>query len=218
VGTHRASLSTGTRENWLRNERERRRKLHAIVHAIRRQSIIIARKRSAVVSIFFTDVPFLAVRLWVYMVLGHGGLHGSMFKNGLCILLNVMQYTLVRLASAESSRDIQEQLAEYIVRFAAADVDTAVLQDTPSEEARRKMSTPEGRDAELKRARLIKAARQAAEKEVQQGSVRSHAVCGYAMAMVLPFMAGLLLARGEGFILFVLEQLRGLVVVEETST
>mmetsp|Transcript_170650 Transcript_170650/g.547378 ORF Transcript_170650/g.547378 Transcript_170650/m.547378 type:complete len:568 (-) Transcript_170650:41-1744(-) len=51
-------------------EQRRRKRLQEIIHLIQRQSIVIARKRSAMTSIFFVDIPFLLVRIWLGGLLG----------------------------------------------------------------------------------------------------------------------------------------------------
>ncbi|CAE7667900.1 ofd1 [Symbiodinium pilosum] len=71
----------------------------AIINLIQRQNVIIARKRSAIASIFLIDVPFLTIRVWLWTLLQHTYFPGLGVKNGLCIVLSVMQYTLVALAS-----------------------------------------------------------------------------------------------------------------------
>lgn len=104
------------RDSLIQEERLRRRRLLAVTNLIQRQTIITARKRSAMVSIFFVDIPFLAVRIWLWALQNHTYFPGLGVKNGICIILNVMQYTVVALASRESFREIQRQLTLYISR------------------------------------------------------------------------------------------------------
>lgn len=50
------------------------------------------------ISLFFVDLPFLAVRLWLWALLApthQMPLSGFAVKNGICIVLNVMQFPLI---------------------------------------------------------------------------------------------------------------------------
>merc|ERR1711879_911589 len=106
-------------------EKRRRKKLHEIFHHIQRQNVIIARKRSAVISIFFVDIPFLALRstLWFLSLrAGTSDFPALGVKNGICILLNALQYTLVRMASSDAFLDIKRNLAEYYCSYGPAPI------------------------------------------------------------------------------------------------
>eukprot|EP00927_Polykrikos_kofoidii_P057642 TRINITY_DN5179_c0_g2_i1.p1 TRINITY_DN5179_c0_g2~~TRINITY_DN5179_c0_g2_i1.p1 ORF type:complete len:722 (+),score=61.75 TRINITY_DN5179_c0_g2_i1:249-2414(+) len=110
------SSKEGTGRHAQSKEKQRRRRLTAIVHNIHRQSILISRKRSAVVSIFFVDLPFLTLRIALWILIskeGSSDLPALSVKNGVCILLNILQYTLVRVVNRDFFEDIQRRLAIY---------------------------------------------------------------------------------------------------------
>eukprot|EP00419_Tripos_fusus_P037847 CAMPEP_0172786834 /NCGR_PEP_ID=MMETSP1074-20121228/206145_1 /TAXON_ID=2916 /ORGANISM="Ceratium fusus, Strain PA161109" /LENGTH=599 /DNA_ID=CAMNT_0013623849 /DNA_START=242 /DNA_END=2042 /DNA_ORIENTATION=+ len=186
LGTKRPQTWGNPRENLLREERDRRRRLQAIVHAIRRQSIIIARKRSAIVSIFFTDVPFLSLRLWVFTLVGQSYFHGLFIKNVIGAtpsLCRSNRYATAVKAACSSS-----------------------------------VSTPVGQAAEReKAAKGMRLQRSLAANKVQRERVQSPGVCGYFWAMLLPFLAGLLLSKGEWFIIKIFRLLQDLIDNEQPS-
>jgi len=99
-----------------------------MLHQIARHSVVLARKRSAVISLFFVDLPFLAVRLWLWALLANPNrpnpvpVSGFAVKNGICIVLNVMQFPLISIEVRESFERILKQFAVYRLRFCASDV------------------------------------------------------------------------------------------------
>lgn len=103
-------------------ERLRIRSLQAILQLMKRHSIFVARKKAALISIFFVDLPFLAVRFAVWSLClaeEQRTFTSFMVKNGICIVLNVIQFPMIALAARVASNDIIQQLAVYRVRFGA---------------------------------------------------------------------------------------------------
>jgi len=208
-------------------ERRRRKHLQETIHRIQRQGIVIARKRSAVMSIFFTDIPFLAIRVWIWALLGH--FPGMGVKNGICIILNVMQFTLVRLASSKAVEDIECRLAEYQMKFCTAlrgtsqevasdcgrrhPVGRAPWEASPASRSPPEVGTPYssplvpgariGQDSPFPGTATSGDDRQAdtrafeALRKVRNETVRSTSICVHFWAVTLAFGAGLLLAKGE---------------------
>jgi len=196
-------------------EKLRRSCLQAIIHLIQRQSVFIARKRSAVVSIFFVDFPFLAFRLWLWTMLGHSSnmpFPGFGVKNGICIVLNVMQFPLVVQACRDSYMGIQRQLAAYALRFhsgaaavAEATVDAAV-QAPGSGSGNSMYGTPftpleAGLNALSSTPRIQRLQKQLpkAERQVRWEMVPSTSICAHFWALLGAFLLGFLLAKGEAF-------------------
>mmetsp|Transcript_68687 Transcript_68687/g.150116 ORF Transcript_68687/g.150116 Transcript_68687/m.150116 type:complete len:540 (+) Transcript_68687:660-2279(+) len=109
------------RRLFAQRERARRSRLQAILNLIQRHSIFIARKRATVISLFSVDLPFLALRLWIWIALDHTGdftgFPGFGIKNVVCIVLNVIQFPLVAMAASNSYFTIQRQIAAYALRF-----------------------------------------------------------------------------------------------------
>lgn len=108
------------RENAILNEKHRRNRLQAILQMVGRQNIVIARKRSAVVSIFFVDFPFLVLRCILYILVlktGQIDFPALGVKNLICILLNIVQFTLVRMVNNDSYLNIQRNIAVYRAAF-----------------------------------------------------------------------------------------------------
>jgi len=221
-----AATAALEREQSQRLEKERRRRLQDIIDAIQRQSIIIARKRSAMVSIFFTDIPFLAVRVWLWILLGHTYFPGLGVKNAICIVLNAMQATLVRFADRASFRDIREQLTQYHVRFVSSSAAAGAqgLADTPESDtmsqspaidaasdgaAGSSKSTPQ-EDTRGRTRSHAKWRRKVldAERSVMRGTLRSTGVCVHFWSLLLAFIVGFLLAKGEWFFIAAMQWLQ----------
>lgn len=203
-------------------EQRRRKRLQEIIHLIQRQSIVIARKRSAMTSIFFVDIPFLLVRIWLGVLLGQKHLSGMAVKNIICIILNVMQYPLVRIASRRSFLDIQCRLAEYYAKFCSEGSGSATLtpQEVPpsagsasagtaSEDATPFSSPlvascgpkdspfgPAAGTPSPSEPRMNLVAREALQK-VKNDTTRSTSVCVHFWAFFVAFGCGLLIAKGE---------------------
>lgn len=97
-------------------ERERRTRFQAIIYLIHRHNIITARKRSAVVSTCFVDLPFLTVRLLLFVLTTRDGAPSYFMwgvKNLMFMTLNAIQYPMVRLTSQNLAAEIDRRLAEY---------------------------------------------------------------------------------------------------------
>ncbi|CAJ1345185.1 unnamed protein product [Effrenium voratum] len=187
-----------------RQERARRRRLQGVMNLIQRQNIIIARKRSAIASIFLIDVPFLAIRIWVWALLQHTYFPGLGIKNGLCIVLNVMQYTLVAVASKESFKRINRELAEYIVRFQAKTLKEADHTAATHEEGEimaevQTLASPgqKVQDSPLMSASKDQEKMKQALRRVSRESSRGVGVCVYICALTIAFVGGFVLAKGE---------------------
>lgn len=113
---HSGGEKAADRDRQARVEKQRCRRAQDIINLVQRHTVIVARKRSAIVSIFIIDMPFFLVRALVwYLSVKAGQPHfpGLGAKNGVCFLLNILQFTLVRMASAEGYADIQRLLSEY---------------------------------------------------------------------------------------------------------
>lgn len=197
----------GTERAWFeRQERARRRRLQGVMNLIQRHNIIIARKRSAIGSIFLIDVPFLTIRVWLWALLQHTYFPGLGIKNGLCIVLNVMQYTLVALASKESFKRIKREIAEYITRFHSSTLNEEADQDSPElaaqdegETAPDGASTPERQDSVPSLSASKEQAQQMKQAlhRVGRDSARGIGICVYIVVLALAFGAGFIIAKGE---------------------
>lgn len=204
------------------HERGRRRRLQAVINLIQRQTVIIARKRSAMVSIFFVDIPFLAVRVFLWWVLEHNYFPGLGIKNGICIALNLAQYTLVSIASQDSYNRIKRLLAEYIARYFSESLPEADrlspdltasgrlplpggpgLLSTPSEadaSVPSPASTPQlSREQDARLRALVEDRLQKALRRVRRETTRSLGLCAHFWPLILAFWVGFMLARGETF-------------------
>ncbi|CAK0807673.1 unnamed protein product [Prorocentrum cordatum] len=118
ITDYRRSLSMAAHgEAFLKREKERRDRLQDIINQIHRHSVVVARKRSAVGSIFFIDIPFLALRLSMAFMMGSTYFPGFGIKNAICIVLNAMQWGVVSLSNRESAQTIQRDLATYLAKF-----------------------------------------------------------------------------------------------------
>lgn len=109
-------LARAERQRGGRHRYRRVQAVKAIISLIQRHTVVIARKRSAIVSIFFIDMPFLFVRVWLYflsMRAGQPHFPGLGAKNGVCLFLNILQFFLCQSAGAEGYSQITRLLAEY---------------------------------------------------------------------------------------------------------
>lgn len=224
LGERSAVSASKARDQVLRLEKQRRRRLQVVVQLIQRQSIIIARKRSAITSIFFTDVPFLIVRLWLWVVLGQTYFPGLGVKNAICIVLNVMQYTVVAVASRDSVREITKQMSWYVLdlmrlagrfsedgveanqasspaaraegqRLSLSSFDAAGTSGTPQRAAEDSPHPNPGARAAATWKLLAYA-----EQNVSRKSIRSTSICVHFWALLIALCAGVLVGKGEGFI------------------
>jgi len=205
---HRKTTNGPGRErSWMeRHERARRRRLQAIINLIQRQNVIIARKRSAIASIFLIDVPFLTIRVWLWALLEHTYFPGLGVKNGLCIVLNVMQYTLVALASKESFKRIKRELAEYVCKFQGATL-KEVEHDSPdpAHYEGEAVSPPDpgtpgehvSQDSPVIQASRAQTEMKHALRQVGRESTRGVGACVYICALTLAFLLGFVFAQGE---------------------
>ncbi|CAE7827705.1 ube2m [Symbiodinium sp. KB8] len=206
----------GRERAWLeRHERARRRRLQAIINLIQRQNVIIARKRSAIASIFLIDIPFLTIRVWLWALLQHTYFPGLGVKNGLCIVLNVMQYTLVALASKESFKRIKRELAEYLCRFQGSalkeeeEEEEEIGHDSPDHNALdegevmspQEPGTPDKQAAkdlpEVLQTSTSQAEMKRALRRVGRESTRSVGACVYICALTMALVLGFVIAQGE---------------------
>eukprot|EP00929_Paragymnodinium_shiwhaense_P117973 TRINITY_DN8948_c0_g2_i1.p1 TRINITY_DN8948_c0_g2~~TRINITY_DN8948_c0_g2_i1.p1 ORF type:complete len:627 (-),score=96.82 TRINITY_DN8948_c0_g2_i1:39-1919(-) len=225
-------LGISEREIEQRDEKHRWRRLDGIVHQIQRQNIVIARKRSAVISIFFVDLPFLTVRIVIYILMlreGESYIPSMAVKNAICILLNILQYTLVRMVSADSYNDIQRRLANYYCNHpgsagssvsqsgtggrkqsasAAAAARTSgqfprspdLDSITSSHDINMEVLTPATSPDIYRPSKMMSAAKlRDAERWVRRSTVRSPSVCVHFWALLVSFVLGFLLAKGEHF-------------------
>lgn len=204
-------------------ERGRRRRLQAVINLIQRQTVIIARKRSAMVSIFFVDIPFLTVRVFLWWVLEHNYFPGLGIKNGICIALNLAQYTLVAIASQDSYSRIKRLLAEYIARYFSESLPEADcfspdlpasgrlplpggpgLLSSPSEAGASvpsPASTPQvPREQDARQRAMVEDRLQKAVRRVRRETTRSLGLCAHFWPLILAFWVGFILARGEAFV------------------
>lgn len=127
-------------------EKRRQRRLQEIIQKIQRQSVIIARKRSAIVSIFFIDAPFLAFRLGIFFI-AMGGQYTEFnrffpalgVKNGVCLVLNLVLVTLLRPLYPKTCQDIEALLARYQLKYCSSPgpANAAVGATTGSDAGRR---------------------------------------------------------------------------------
>jgi len=205
----KTTAGTGTERTWFeREERARRRRLQGVMNLIQRHNIIIARKRSAIASIFLIDVPFLTIRVWLWALLQHTYFPGLGIKNGLCIVLNVMQYTLVALASKESFKRIKREIAEYIARFHSGALKEEAEGDSIGEFGQEEGDAQPVEHSVSDLARQDSAPSVSASKEqakqmkqalrkVGRDSARGVGICVYIFALTLAFAAGFIIAQGE---------------------
>lgn len=134
-------------EAFLKREKERRDRLQDIINQIHRHSVVVARKRSAVGSIFFTDIPFLMLRLaMAFFIGGSTSFPGFGIKNAICIVLNAMQWGVVSLASRESAQAIQRDLAMYLAKFQGSHKVGAGEDSSPHSESALLSPTPSDKD------------------------------------------------------------------------
>lgn len=209
---HRKTTSgPGTERAWFeRQERARRRRLQGVMNLIQRHNIIIARKRSAIASIFLIDIPFLTIRVWLWALLQHTYFPGLGIKNGLCIVLNVMQYTLVALASKESFKRIKREIAEYITRFHSG----TLKEEAEGESYGERSGQEEGEGgppmdqsvSELMHQDSVPSLSASKEQahqmkqalhKVGRDTARGVGICVYIFALTLAFAAGFIIAQGE---------------------
>jgi len=209
-------------------ERGRRRRLQEVINLIQRQTVIIARKRSAMVSIFFVDIPFLAVRVFLWWVLKHNYFPGLGIKNGICIALNLAQYTLVAITSQDSYKRIKVLLAEYIARYFSESLPGADrpsprpspdltasgrlpmpshpgLLFSPHSEADACVpsaaSTPQiSRELSARERAKAEDRLQKALRRVRRETTRSLGLCAHFWPLFVAFWVGFILARGEAFV------------------
>lgn len=197
----------------VRREQKRTRSLLDIVHLIQRQSIVIARKRSAIVSIFFVDIPFLVIRIWLWALLGQSAAFPSMaVKNVICIILNVTQYPIVLMQVREAFRMIQERLVTYHAKGLSHALGGALhhphhpevpgaarsqqehgmpptLGPTP-------LSSADSAQA-VKAAKHLRHAQHRLRTKVMSETVRGSSICVHFWALSIACCLGLLFARGE---------------------
>lgn len=98
------------------HRQKHRQEIKEISNRIQRHTVITARNRSAIVSIFFVDMPFLFVRVFLWFVTWRAGSPqwGNLAgKNVVCMMLNVLQYSFGRYASGKEEADIKYQLQKY---------------------------------------------------------------------------------------------------------
>lgn len=207
----KTTTGPGTERAWFeRQERARRRRLQGVMNLIQRHNIIIARKRSAIASIFLIDIPFLTIRVWLWALLQHTYFPGLGIKNGLCIVLNVMQYTLVALASKESFKRIKREIAEYITRFHSG----TLKEEAEGESYGERSGQEEGEGgpsmdqsvSELMRQDSVPSLSASKEQahqmkqalhKVGRDTARGVGICVYIFALTLAFAAGFIIAQGE---------------------
>jgi len=217
-GSPGLSAYGAARDRRLRADKHRRQRMQTIISLIKRQSVVIARERSAIISILFVDLPFCAVRVWLWILsLEAGTPHFSDWgmKNIAFIVLNVLQYSLVRVACREACVEIRRLLAVHRthsgsprkahypeggspVVVEASSPASEMLSDDQSrsswpmplqESPPRKRGAQEQQDAE--RERLLDT-----ERRIRRETVQSTSLCVHVSALCVAFFVGFLAARG----------------------
>mmetsp|Transcript_23918 Transcript_23918/g.51045 ORF Transcript_23918/g.51045 Transcript_23918/m.51045 type:complete len:356 (+) Transcript_23918:570-1637(+) len=202
-----------------RHERRRRKRLQDIIQSMHKQNAVLARKRTALASMFFVDIPFLLIRMTLAFLLGQSYLSGMAAKNVICIILNVVQFPLVRYASRSGHWNIERRLAEYAVKCCGAttpDPDTTwrtpspgLASTTAAAALSRGVSPSEPQVSPLTTPGVValpKDTRTAAElrdcflraaAEVRDKTVRNTSVCVHYWTLAVAFGFGVALAKGE---------------------
>jgi len=189
------------RDRHFKAEKDRRSRLEYILQLVQRQSIVIARKRSAAISIFFIDIPFLTLRVWLWVLTlqkGRADFPGLVVKNAVCIVLNCMQYTVVRISSSNSFFIIQREMAIYTREVAhkecsnsATDKGTYTYVSSGSESE----SSPMQSSLRVKPAGKDDSGPCSEEKKKQ--TARGFGLCSHFFVLLICFSVGWLFAKGE---------------------
>lgn len=106
--------AAGGRSRQFDEDLANRKRAIKVIQMVQRQSILIARKRSAMIAIVFVDLPFLLVRFYIWTLVP-SALSAMWVKNVICIALNVMQYPLIKLKYKRCFHDVWQRLVEYRV-------------------------------------------------------------------------------------------------------
>jgi len=94
-----------------REVRRQHKQFQVTLQLIARHSVVVARIRSAFVSIFFVDIPFLLIRCMLFYFsfqVAEPEFSALVMKNGLCLLMNLMQFQVLNKASEEAEGEINK--------------------------------------------------------------------------------------------------------------
>jgi len=94
-----------------REVRRQHKQFQVTLQLIARHSVVAARIRSAFVSIFFVDIPFLLIRCMLFYFsfqVAEPEFSALVMKNGLCLLMNLMQFQVLNKASEEAEGEIHK--------------------------------------------------------------------------------------------------------------